>query len=64
LILIKAPPMTSRQAGVTKQEGDMPTDSIIIVSAVVAAFVFFAAVVSYADMTWSTARRRRPRTRD
>ncbi len=37
----------------------MPTDSIIIVSAVTAAFVFFAAVVTYSDMTWAKAPRRK-----
>jgi len=31
----------------------MPTESIVVVVAVVAAFVFFAGVVTYSDMTWS-----------
>ena len=37
----------------------MPTDSIIVTCAVVAAFVFFAAVLSYSDMTWAKAPKRK-----
>ena len=37
----------------------MPTETIVVLSAVIAAFAFFAAVVTYADMTWSKAPRRK-----
>ncbi|MCX7305822.1 MAG: hypothetical protein NTV73_16055 [Hyphomicrobiales bacterium] len=39
----------------------MPTESIVVVAAVVAAFVFFAAVVTYSDMTWAKAPRGKAR---
>ena len=37
----------------------MPTESIIVTSAVVAAFAFFAAVVIFTDMTWSRSKSRK-----
>ena len=36
----------------------MPIESIVVVSAVVAAFIFFAGVLSYGDMTWSKPTRK------
>lgn len=30
----------------------MPTDTVIVLGAVAVAFVFFAAVLTYVDMTW------------
>ncbi len=42
----------------------MPTETIVVLSAVVAAFVFFAAVVTYGDMTWARAPRRKGSSRD
>ena len=36
----------------------MPIESIVVVSAVTAAFIFFAAVLTYGDMTWSKPTRR------
>lgn len=41
----------------------MPTETIVVVSAIVAVFVFFAAVVTYGDMTWSKAPQRKDTTR-
>ena len=37
----------------------MPTETIIVLSAVTAAFAFFAAVLSYADMSWSKSMQRK-----
>lgn len=31
----------------------MPTDTLIAVAGISAAFVYFAAVLAYADMTWN-----------
>ena len=36
----------------------MPTETIIVLSGVMIAFVFFACVLTYSDMTWSRAPRR------
>lgn len=35
----------------------MPSDSLLVVSVVTAAFVFFAVVVAYVDMTWDKGQR-------
>lgn len=37
----------------------MPTETIVVLSAVIAAFVFFAAALAYGDMTWSRPQRYR-----
>jgi hypothetical protein len=37
----------------------MPTDTILVLGGVLAAFVFFACVLTFADMTWSRPARRR-----
>nr|WP_292773908.1 hypothetical protein [Mesorhizobium sp.] len=42
----------------------MPTETIVVLSAVVATFVFFAAVVTYGDMTWSKAPQRKGSSQD
>lgn len=36
----------------------MPTHTIITLSGVLAAFVFFACVLTYSDLTWSKAPKR------
>jgi hypothetical protein len=46
---------SGRQRGSSK----MPTETIVVVAAVMAAFVFFAVVLAYSDMTWSKTPRRR-----
>jgi hypothetical protein len=43
----------------TDRRTSMPTETIIVVSAVTAAFAFFAAVLTYADMTWSKSPQRK-----
>ena len=37
----------------------MPTETIVVLAGVMAAFVFFGVVLAYSDMTWSKAPRRR-----
>lgn len=37
----------------------MPTETIVVLAGVTAAFVFFGVVLAYSDMTWSKAPRRR-----
>jgi multisubunit Na+/H+ antiporter MnhC subunit len=44
--------MTHRQGSM-----NMPTETILVVSAIVAGFAFFAAVVTIADMTWDKSRK-------
>ena len=41
----------------------MPTETIVVLSAVIAAFVFFAAVLTYGDMTWSRPLQRKDNRR-
>ncbi len=36
----------------------MPAETVTIVVAILAAFAFFAATLTYADMTWNRGRRR------
>ena len=42
----------------------MPTETVVVLSAVTAAFIFFAAVLAYGDLTWSRAPRRRDTARN
>ena len=37
----------------------MPSETIVVVSVVLAAFAFFAAVLTYSDLTWSRKQRGR-----
>lgn len=39
----------------------MPAQTIFVLSCVGVAFAFFAATLTYADMTWNKAPRSRPR---
>jgi hypothetical protein len=41
-------------------DGDetMPVDTILVLSGVLAAFAFFAATLTYSDMTWEPRHRR------
>ena len=37
------------------EEFDMPTESLIVVAGVFAAFAFFSVIVIYGDLTWNRA---------
>ena len=41
----------------------MPTETIIVLSAVIGAFAFFAGMLTFADLTWSKPPRRKGRER-
>jgi len=60
LIPVKAATGIVRLSG-GRQTGSsqMPTETIIVLSGVMAAFVFFAVVVVFSDMTWSKTPRRK-----
>jgi hypothetical protein len=63
-LLIQVNVKASRQLQflrIQQRRNAMPADTVIIISAIVAIFAFFAAIVTYGDVTWDKHKSQRPR---